>query len=135
MTPIKPKGRWCDRNLLRSPVFYCLVTSPEAFERELKRLELPRAYWPDLLGSKWADATTHKIEFKGRPVAIVAIANFKGRAKVDVYGLLIHEALHIWQWIEEILGEVHSPEMEAYSVQTIAQELMRSFDEQTRRKR
>lgn len=80
-----------------------------------------------------ADATTHQAEHKdGSAACIVTLRAWKGRTPVEVAGLLVHEAVHVWQSYCARIGERNpGDEQEAYGIQAIAQELMQSFTEQT----
>ena len=50
----------------------------------------------------------------------------------EVAGRLVHEAVHVWQRYCDHIGERRpGNEQEAYGIQSIAQELMQSFVEQT----
>jgi hypothetical protein len=46
-----------------------------------------------------------------------------------VVALLVHEAVHLWQYIKEDIGE-HNPskEFEAYAIQNLTQELLQSYN-------
>lgn len=58
----------------------------------------------------------------------MCVRGWENRDPVEVAGLLIHEAVHIWQEWCEYYGEVApGREQEAYAVQAIAQELMAEF--------
>lgn len=49
---------------------------------------------------------------------------------IEVHGLLLHEAVHIWQRIKQLMGESEpSREFEAYSIQSIAQDLFAMYAE------
>ncbi|MDC4442181.1 hypothetical protein OHV35_01985 [Acinetobacter baumannii] len=49
--------------------------------------------------------------------------------QIQVYGLLLHEAVHIWQIVKRRMGEREpSVEFEAYSIQAIAQDLFEMFE-------
>lgn len=120
--------KWCDRRIILSPYYYGLCQDEDLFKRELKRLGVPVTDWPSFLKTKRAHATTHFFESETRDCVIVCLGDCKGRSLIEVYGLLIHEAVHIWQAIHESIGE-RSPslEFEAYAVQAISQELMAAF--------
>lgn len=61
---------------------------------------------------------------------IVQLGDCSERALIEIYGLLLHEAVHIWQRIKILMGEKEpSIEFEAYSIQRIAQDLFAMFQE------
>lgn len=62
--------------------------------------------------------------------AIVQIDEINNWSLLQVHGLLLHEAVHIWQELKLRMGE-HDPsiEFEAYSIQAIAQDLFEMFEE------
>lgn len=119
---------YCDRALVVSPYHYGLCRTEQAFQKELKRLKVPRDQWPTFIDTA-ADACVHFFEqSNGELLAIVCLGSTKGRSKSEVQGLLIHEAVHVWQEIRRTLGEKEpSDEFEAYSVQTIAQKLIEAL--------
>lgn len=62
--------------------------------------------------------------------AIVQIDDTSERTIVEVFGLLLHEAVHIWQRTKQRMGESEpSKEFEAYSIQRIAQDLFEMYEE------
>ena len=62
-------------------------------------------------------------------LAIVQIKECE-RSLIEVHGLLLHEAVHIWQRIKQRMNERDpSTEFEAYSIQAIAQNLFAMFEE------
>lgn len=128
---MKTHVQWLDRSLVESPYHFGLCRSEKAFHKELKRLKVPREQWPNFMGSDVANATVHFFEESGGKLcAIVCIGSTEGRTLVQVYGLLVHEAVHIWQEVRDTLGErTPSAEFEAYSVQSIAQSLMEAYGE------
>ena len=63
-------------------------------------------------------------------LAIVQIGDTSKRTSVEIHGLLLHEAVHIWQRVRQRMGENNpSTEFEAYSIQAIAQDLFAMFEE------
>lgn len=111
---------------------FVLCLSEADYRRALRKLKEPES-------CKWVaadhmNATAH--HFPGnanhRACAIVCIRGWEGREPVAVAGLLVHEAVHIWQSFCEIIGETEpGSEFEAYSIQWIAQQLMWDFQRQT----
>lgn len=62
--------------------------------------------------------------------AIVQLGECDNRSIHQIHGLLLHEAVHIWQRLRTVMGEDEpSKEFEAYSVQRIAQDLFYAFEE------
>jgi hypothetical protein len=52
-----------------------------------------------------------------------------GKDQLQVYGLLLHEAVHVWQIVKRRMGEREpSVEFEAYSIQSIAQDLFEMYE-------
>lgn len=61
--------------------------------------------------------------------AVVQLGDTSGRDLIEVYGLLLHEAVHVWQRVKKLMGEREpSTEFEAYSIQTIAQDLFEMYE-------
>ncbi|MGL2945419.1 hypothetical protein ACSVHN_16680 [Acinetobacter baumannii] len=67
--------------------------------------------------------------FSDGEYAIVQIGDTADKDQIQVYGLLLHEAVHIWQIVKRRMSE-HEPsvEFEAYSIQAIAQDLFEMFE-------
>lgn len=62
--------------------------------------------------------------------AVVQLGDTSGRNLIEVYGLLLHEAVHVWQKVKKLMGEKEpSSEFEAYSIQAIAQDLFKMYEE------
>jgi len=60
--------------------------------------------------------------------AVIHLRNYKDRDHLDICGLLIHEAVHVWQGWCEFYGETNpGDEQEAYAIQSIASELINDF--------
>jgi len=130
----KSKIRWLPRELLVSPYCYALCLSEKQYFAELKRLDVPRKNWGEFVTKDAAVNFIHGNQ--GGKVALVTLRKSKGITREQIYGLLVHEAVHIWQEVRECLGEKFpASEQEAYSVQRIAQSLMESYRDQTARKR
>ena len=120
--------RWLDRTLLASPFPWCLCTTQKQFNRAMKKLgTTPEGYLLD-----GASATTHFVGSKrhGRAI-IVSLGPTGGRTKAQVYSILVHEAVHVWQEILEGAREDKaSSELEAYCVQALTQALFTEYERQ-----
>lgn len=61
--------------------------------------------------------------------AVVQLGDTSERKPIEVYGLLLHEAVHVWQQVRVLMGEREpSSEFEAYSIQAIAQDLFEMYE-------
>lgn len=61
--------------------------------------------------------------------AVVQLGETSERKLIEIYGLLLHEAVHVWQKVKKLMGEKEpSSEFEAYSIQAIAQDLFEMFE-------
>lgn len=127
------RAAWCDRNLIKSPVYYTIATSEKIMQRELKRLKVPDKFEHVSSGS---DATTQSFtDETGKQISIVCFYDHKSNPDLLNLSLIVHEAVHIWQKIRDSMGEKEpSAEFEAYSVQMISQELFLEFARQTKKR-
>jgi hypothetical protein len=107
MTPY----RWLDRRIAAAGPFLTLCLSEQEFYHALSKIKVAdRPAWVN----PGAHATTHH------------------RSGIEIAGLLIHEAVHVWQEYCDMIGEVApGREQEAYAVQVVAQELMAEFKRRT----
>lgn len=124
-------ARWLERGLITSPLYLSLCTTERQFHRQLRHIGIERADWPPFLSSVHANATAHFFLRKDKHVAIVCIHPAPERDQLEVVGLIVHEAVHVWQEVLEYIGE-HRPsaEFEAYSVQSLAQTLLGEYRRQ-----
>ena len=126
---------WCSRAIVTLHNFYGLCTTEKMFQRELRKMNVPKADWPAFIATPQSDATCHFFDNPEHGEScIVTLRDTAGRDPVTVAGLLVHEAVHIWQRYRESIGErTPSHEFEAYSIQWISQELMFAYVSQTKR--
>lgn len=90
----------------------------------MRRLGVKNEPWPE------AAASTHTFDSKGKACIIVAMRPEaeKGSSRVQLAGLIAHEAVHVWQFVKRHIGEREPGwEMEAYSIQAIFQNLYRAW--------
>jgi hypothetical protein len=129
MKGIKTALKWVDRALVVSPYRIALCTSKSKFRRELKRLKVPVGDWPEWI-EDGKDAMVHFLRCP-KPYClccIVCIDKDAGHTPLEAIGLLLHEAVHIWQHSCEEINELEpSKEFEAYSIQTVAQRLIEAY--------
>lgn len=132
------KVEWCDRLLTRCAYCYTLYLTEEDYFAELDKLGVKQGDRSPFSKTAWASATVNFYEppvckNSDDPVALVCMRGYEGHDPIVVAGLLVHEAVHIWQAHARNIGSFndHGDEEEAYAIQRIAQALMWSFIDQT----
>lgn len=67
--------------------------------------------------------------YDGGKYCIVQLREIQDKSLIAIHGLLLHEAVHIWQRSKLLMGEKEpSIEFEAYSIQRIAQDLFDMYE-------
>lgn len=121
--------QWCSTELIRCQMKYALCLSEDAFSAEMARLEVKQP--PPFMATTHANACVHYFnndEEGELAILCMDLEKSKLRTPIVVAGLLVHEAVHIFQQDCEYRGEkTPSAEYEAYSIQMIAQELMWAY--------
>lgn len=123
---------WANDKIFTNPIRFCLATNEKEYRWALKSANIsgaePFGTWGGRANAevRWY-GPGNEGDMKTTTTAIVCV-DLKSLAKnsgTEVAGILVHEAVHIWQRICIVLGEKRpSDEFEAYSIQTIAQNLM-----------
>ena len=117
------KPKWLDRRIGRPGPYLALCLSEAELRAALKRIG-QSASWI----ATGKDACVHSFTGQRGLCCVVCLGDVTERSGVEIAGLLVHEAVHVWQhWCDDV-GE-HSPgaEQEAYGVQAVAQELMAEY--------
>lgn len=128
------KRRWLDRALLNCSSHYTLCLTEKDFHAVLKAHHLPLADWPNFIINAHSNATTHFLYSNEhcQQSAVVCLRVDGERTGAQIAGILVHEAVHIFQQSMFDYGEkTPSDELQAYGIQTISQRLMESYTEQT----
>ena len=116
------------------PGWVGIVFDAKAFRLEMKRLGVKN---PPPFMKENADATTHNfIHPKHGEMNLVSLdaKAARGRTRDEIYGLMVHEAVHCKQHVFVAIGETTpGAEQEAYLVQHIAQTFMRAWQKRTGR--
>lgn len=129
------KVQWLDRCLIIGTHYFTLCTTEKLFKKALKHLRIPKNDRPPFLSNWHSNATAHYFEHRdeGKASCVVCLGNTDGKDKAQIFGLLTHEAVHIWQRVKEAIGEgAPSPEFEAYAIQSISQQLFSEYERQTK---
>jgi hypothetical protein len=123
---LKQKIKWLDRRVARPGPFLALCLTEAEYLQVMKELKVN--YFNQWVSER-ADATTHHLINKdGAISSVICLEGYKDRSPIEVAGMLVHEAVHVWQWYTETIGErTPASEQEAYAIQAIAQELMAEF--------
>jgi hypothetical protein len=127
---VSPTVTWLDRRIARPGPYLTLCLTEEQYLKALKRLGVK---YPVPWIANNADATAHYYSHpeNHHTVAIVCITNCEKQSPVEIAGLLVHEAVHVWQrYCRDIGEDFPGAEQEAYAIQAISQELFDSFEKQ-----
>ena len=118
--------RWLDRRIAAPGPYLALCLTDKKYRRAMKHCGI--AHLPPWLNDG-ADATTHTLMKPDGSVACVVCLRSTDHSPVEVAGLLIHEAVHVWQEYCLRIGEKYpANEQMAYGIQSIAQELMAEYE-------
>ena len=119
---------WCNNGLIFGP-YFCLCLDEKQYLKQVKKLGV---YNYNQFVNNGSDATCHYFTNSNNELTcIVCLSNFDNKSNIQIYGLLVHEAVHIWQEFKNKIGEINpSVEFEAYAIQSISQELFKSFERQ-----
>lgn len=115
--------------------YIVLCLSERDFRTALRELNVPKDRSPAWVDA-CASAACHTFTREGAmPTCVVCLRDAFGEDPIVVAGLLVHEAVHVWQTAREALTPTSAPgiELEAYAIQNISQELMRAFRDQLKK--
>lgn len=108
------------------PVAVGFVPSEKAWHKEMWRMRCSEE-WPEKPSAaghtKWLENHT-----TGHAVILVTLHKSSERDAMEVISTIIHESVHVWQFICQMIGE-KSPgiETEAYMIQNIAEQLIEAY--------
>lgn len=124
------KSQWLKRDLILGP-HLCLCLSEAEYRHALKHCRIPDDDVGPWIKSDSADATVHILNTeRGELCGVVCLRERDGIDGVQIAAMLVHEAVHVWQYFRDRIGErTPSAEFEAYSIQAIAQRLMYAYAE------
>lgn len=126
MTEKNKPYNWLDRRIAKPGPYLALCLTPEELEHAVRGL----TKWP-LEFPKWG-ARAHMFFKDGTEdlcvVVTLAEDSQKNHTPIEIAGMLVHEAVHAWQYYAEKMGEATpGSEQEAYAIQAISQELMAEY--------
>lgn len=124
------KVRWLERRVACPGPFLALCLDVPSFRKACAHLKVNP---PPFILNDWSQATAHIFEGDRGLAAVVCLRDWYGADPVEVAGLIVHEAVHIWQAYARNIGEQKpGDEQEAYAIQAISQELMAEFARQVK---
>lgn len=104
-----------------------LCLDEKSFQRNMRSLDVPHP-WPAWVSTE-ANATTHHLtKPNGEHLTLVCLREKEGETPIGVASILVHEAVHVFQFFCEMIGETRpSEEFQAYGIQNISQRLMEAY--------
>ena len=124
--------KWLPRQIAYPGPHLALCITQEQFEEICEDYGYPKE--PYLSSSAASMRWYEGEDGTSSDMAVVCIKPLPKRDELVAFGMLVHEATHVWQKHAASLGE-HSPadEQEAYAIQFISQNLMREYRRLTNR--
>ena len=117
---------WIDQGW--QPVAIGLCPSEAAWDREIKRLNGTQE-WPEIADKNGGGYTLlGRNDVTGTATILVCVGAGSERDALEVILTLVHEAVHVWQFVREVIGE-RAPgiEMEAYGIEGISRGLIEVY--------
>jgi hypothetical protein len=123
---MKTKFKWLERRISAPGPYLCLCLSEQEYEQALKHCRVVTdGPW---LSTPQCNATTHILRAPQGLCAVICLVHYEKRQPIEIAGLLVHEAVHVWQdWYDYYGERAPGTEQEAYAIQSISQELMAEF--------
>lgn len=119
--------KWLDRRISAPGPFMCLCLSEKEYRKAMRHLKVDTV--PPWVNEN-ANATMHRLVSKKGLTIIVCIDGHINRTDIEIFGLLIHEAVHAWQeWCIYYGEQSPGEEQEAYAIQSLSQTLIAEFTE------
>lgn len=123
--------KWLDRQMGVRGHNLCLCLCEQDYEAVMTNLKICR-YDTWILNDR-SDATCHFLSVLNDIFVVVCLRVRKHITLPQVVGLLVHEAVHIWQeWCEYYGERIPGQEQEAYAIQSISQNLLEEYMRQTK---
>ena len=118
------KTKWLDRRVSYPGPYLTLVLSKKELKRAVKGIWKGAYDMPSSGAKTWMFNNP-----KGEVCCVVGLSkSAMSRKPVEIAGLLVHEAVHVWQAYVDRIGEQNpGDEQEAYAIQGISQELMYEY--------
>jgi len=117
---------WCNAGWFRGVFKFGFAPNEKAWTKGLKELGITEEYPTKPCASTFT--------FEGDDTGCIIVVTVRDGLEeiyspLEISCLIFHEAVHVFQGLVEFIGEENpSPEFEAYSMQSIAQELIHCFE-------
>lgn len=120
------KTNWLDRRIASPGPALCLCLSEAEFYAAMEHIQVrPMHRW---VGDEQGAATHRCVSDNGFRTCIVCLGDTTDYDSIQIASILVHEAVHVWQFYCEGIGEENpGDEQEAYGIQSISQELMTEY--------
>lgn len=120
------KTNWLDRRVAKPGPYLALCLTEAELRYASRNLTDQKLPFP-MTGAICSTFTNSKTNELCAIVSLSQRSQELGSA-IEIAGLLVHEAVHVWQAYAEHMGEDNpGDEQEAYAVQGVAQELMAEY--------
>lgn len=119
-------NKWLSRSIAAPGPYLTLCLNESEFKTAMRHLRADSSMpWVN----ENANATMHSLHNSGgRLCCIVCLAVTGKLTPIEIAGILVHEAVHVWQAYADNIGErFPGAEQEAYAIQAISQELMTEY--------
>lgn len=123
---MKQKYKWLNRRVAKQGPYLTLCLNQDELSHALRGMTKEHIAFP----TTGATCTTLTHDKTGELCAVVSVSKHSQENcnAIEMAGLLVHEAVHVWQRYAEDLGETRpGTEQEAYAVQGISQELLMEY--------
>lgn len=120
------KYKWLNRRVAKQGPFLTLCLSDQELEHALRGMTKEHVAFPEY--GALCTALRHAKTDEICTVVSVSKRSQENCNAIEMAGLLVHEAVHVWQQYAEDIGEKNpGSEQEAYAIQGISQELMAEY--------
>jgi hypothetical protein len=121
---MKLKNKWLDRRVAKPGPYLSLCLTEKELHETCKRITPHYLQFPEY------GATCFQLAKEGDIFCVIALSEHaqKNNSAIEVAGMLVHEAVHTWQYYAEKMGETRpGDEQEAYAIQAISRELLAEY--------
>ena len=113
---------WFDRGHYPTYIGFC--PSARAWRREMRKLQALDEPYPD------ADAKCTRFETGDKTVVLITMSErLDDGCPIGRAALLVHEAVHAWQYVREEIGQTgrEGKEIEAYAIQHLTMNVLDAY--------